>query len=215
MLIYATTSVRPLYTSQHAITCCISGCCGGNPCSRIMQSSISMFGCHGQQLTSAPRTNCLATAACVRHRSIRADSVNARVAVRSTQNARNGHHTVELDRVTAPMPLFIQNDTAGEVQQLRDSVQELVSTVKAQQLALAQQQATIQQLQSTVEQLQSSSASLSTLPAAEPQQQRQQTSSSGKFVWDSSIRPYEAQKAALWDRRARGLFDARYHSTSV
>jgi hypothetical protein len=28
------------------------------------------------------------------------------------------------------------------------------------------------------------------------------------------VRPFDAQKAALLDRRAHGLFDARFHSTS-
>jgi len=88
------------------------------------------------------------------------------------------------------------------VQQLSSSMQELLSTVRAQQEALQHQQAEIQQLRQTVTDLQ------------QQQEQQEQQTSGQQLTWSSSVRPFDAQKAALLDRRAHGLFDARFHSTS-
>eukprot|EP00878_Enallax_costatus_P015940 GHUV01016713.1.p1 GENE.GHUV01016713.1~~GHUV01016713.1.p1 ORF type:complete len:443 (+),score=77.35 GHUV01016713.1:1134-2462(+) len=177
----------------------------------IVQSRSSTYASQGHtmhktQKAIAGATPSLQTAGC---RSSR--SVNARVAVCSSHNGQNGHLTVQLDR-PAPIPLTLHQQPAPEVQQLQESVQQLMSTVKAQQKALQQQQTTIQQLQDTLQQIQRPKAGSTAPPAIERRFQRQ---SSGEFVWDSSIRPFEAQKAALWDRRDRGLYDARYHSTSI
>lgn len=176
----------------------------------IMQSQVNMAGstCHPPaQLSRISTQYCPQSAS---RRSCSSRFASSRSPVRGSHN---GHHSVQLSE---PTPLTLQHSPVSEVQQLRENVQQLMSTVREQQIALAQQQATIQQLQGTLDNLQvNSGASNSSSSTTPPQPLEQQQSGIKSFVWDSSIRPFEVQKVALWDRRARGLYDARYHSTSM
>jgi TolA-binding protein len=111
------------------------------------------------------------------------------------------------------------------VQQLSGNVEQLLCTVRDQQATLQQQQAELQQLRQTVSQLQQQQMSLQ---QQQQQQQQQETTDQlhntqhrQQLVGWSNVRPFDAQKAALvaatpslGDRRAMGMFDARYHSTS-
>jgi hypothetical protein len=111
------------------------------------------------------------------------------------------------------------------VQHLSSNVEQLLSTVRDQQAALQQQQAELQQLRNTVSQLQQQQTSLQQQQQQQQQQPTDQlhnTQHRQQLVGWSSVRPFDAQKAALvaatpslsGDRRAAGMFDARYHSTS-
>lgn len=112
-------------------------------------------------------------------------------------------HDTCTQRVTQDMCSSLSHQDA--VQQLSQDMQELLSTVKAQQEALHQQQQEIHNLRQTVAQLQQ-----------QPQQQQSVVEAARELDWSSngSVRPFDAQKAALLDRRGRGMFDARFHSTS-
>ncbi len=104
---------------------------------------------------------------------------------------------------TAPPPPVRQpqQDTAA----LWTQVQELRNLCNAQQEAMQQQSAAIQQLQ---QQLQRQQLAGNSNP---------QDAQAAPGVWLSNISPFAAQAQALKkhipERRAKGLFDARFHST--